>query len=76
LVGAPFVGLAVIAWMARDLRGSQSRAIILGLAVTNGAGSVVTLSMALSGLYNVALWMAVAIQLAFSGAFVLAFRRT
>lgn len=73
--GALFCGLAVIAWMARNLKGPSLSPILVGFAVSAGACAVVTAAMVLCGLYNVALWIAVGLQAAFAFGFVLALRR-
>ncbi len=73
-VGALFGGLAVMAWMGRIAEATQSRAMVFGLAVLSGLGAVVTASMALTGHYNVVVWISVAIQAAFFAGFVLVAR--
>jgi hypothetical protein len=70
-VGALFGGLAVMAWLGRMAEATQSRAMVIGLAVLSGLGAIASASMALTGNYNVVVWISVAIQTVFCAGFVL-----
>lgn len=71
LVGALFGGYAVMAWLARQAEASElRRAIILGLAVSNGLSAVVAVAGAVSGVYNHLAWGPVATFALFTVAFI------
>ena len=57
LIGATFVGLGVLAWLARAAAPSEAlRAILLGYAVINTLGCLVSSDAVLSGAGNALGW--------------------
>jgi len=69
-VGALFGGLAVMTWLGRNTEPIQMRTMLIGLAVLNGLGAIAMASIALTGHYNVVIWISVAMQTAFCAGFV------
>ena len=64
LFGAALVGLAVLAWSARNASDSEGRrAIILAFFVSTGIGFIVALTGQLGGVVNALGWSTVAIYL-------------
>ena len=64
LLGAAFLGICVLTWLARDAPDSEARrAIVLGLFVENAIGFIVALLGQLAGVPNVLGWSIVVIYL-------------
>lgn len=67
LLGAAFVGFAILTWLARNATDSDARrAIVLALFVSDGVGFVVALIGQLAGVVNSFGWLNVAIYLLFA----------
>jgi hypothetical protein len=67
LLGAAFLGFAVINWLVRDAAPSRERqAIALALFVSLGLGFVASLMAQLAGIANSLGWLTVALYLVFS----------
>jgi hypothetical protein len=63
-LGATFIGLAVLAWLARNARPSEARAaIVLALFTTTALGFVVALYDKFAGVGNALVWSSVVIYL-------------
>jgi len=64
LMGAAFLGICVLTWLARDAPDSEARrAIVLALFVENAIGFIVALLGQLAGLANPFAWSIVVIYL-------------
>jgi hypothetical protein len=64
LLGAAFIGMGLIAWLARNERASGALdAILLGFFVSEATGFVIALLGQLSGVSNALGWSTVAIYL-------------
>jgi len=64
LLGAAFIGIGIISWMAKDATDSRAlRAILLGFFISESLGFVVTLIDQLRGVANTLGWTIVAIYL-------------
>ncbi len=67
LLGAAFLGVALILWLCRDAEDSPARqAILLGMFVADGVGFVVALMVQLDGGINALGWSTVFIYLLFA----------
>jgi hypothetical protein len=66
-LGSAFIGLAVLAWFARNAaQNGAMRAIILGFFVLNITGLIVAVWDALTGTGNALIWLNAAIYLFFA----------
>lgn len=76
-VGATGVGLAVMAWFARNAEASSTRdALVLGLTVMTGLAAIVLFVTMLSGPFNMFGWLPVAMYAIFALLFTLVGRRS
>src|SRR5215203_888066 len=77
LLGASYLGYAVIAWFARDVTDPAAvRAIAVGSAASWAISAVVTATVLTSGLAGSQAWVLVAAEAAFAGAWtVVALRK-
>ncbi|MDH5605865.1 MAG: hypothetical protein OEY93_03160 [Anaerolineae bacterium] len=67
LLGATFVGMAVMSWMAKDASESEARrSIVLGLFVGDGIAFILALLGQLNGVVNSLGWLTVALYLFFA----------
>jgi hypothetical protein len=70
LLGAAFLGVALILWLCRDAEDSPVRqAVLLGMFVADGIGFVVALMVQLGGGINALGWSTVFIYLLFAWGF-------
>jgi hypothetical protein len=71
LFGAGFIFEAIVLWLCRnlDLDDVATRAILLGVVVSNAIGFVACLVATLSGVWNSLGWLSVALYLIFGLAF-------
>ena len=71
LFGAGFIFEAIVLWLCRnlDLDDVATRAILLGVVVSNAIGFVACLMATLSGVWNSLGWLSVALYLIFGLAF-------
>lgn len=75
VIGGIGIGLAVMAWLARDVEPSPARhAMVLGLTVANALAAIVLVFGALSGFANTLAWLPPAFYAAFAIAFAIAGR--
>jgi hypothetical protein len=71
LLGAAFIGFAVLTWSARNANDSEARrAIVLALIVSEGIGFIVALIAQLADVVNSLGWSTVAIYLLLALGFV------
>lgn len=69
LLGASYLGYAVIAWFARDVTDrAAARAISLGSAVSWAISGIVTVSIIVAGLVEPQAWLLVAVEAVFAAA--------
>ncbi len=66
MLGAEFLGTAVILWLARDMRGAGLRPIIAGFLVAGAVGLVVSLVGTLNGALQGAGWALIVLYLSFT----------
>ena len=67
LLGAAFIGVGIVTWMARKAAASDAlRAIVLGYFIANSISFIVVLINQLAGVVNALGWFSVAIYLLFA----------
>jgi hypothetical protein len=67
LLGAAFIGVGIVTWMARKAAASDAlRAIVLGYFIANSISFIVALINQLAGVVNAVGWSSVALYLLFA----------
>jgi hypothetical protein len=70
LVGAAWLGIGVLNWLAKNEKGGSTKAILWADLTFTGAGLLVTLLAHLSGVGNSLLWLTILVYLLLSVGFI------